>query len=419
MTSLILYHHLGLGDHIMCHGIVREYCAKYKKVAIFSRSNNYKSVCFMFRDLKNLEIIEGDDRFAREFISKNVVNVGESRYNEVKILGFENLNRQNGTPLEKQFYDMAGLDILKKWGNFHVERDLEREKTLFNTVAPKIDYVFLHEDTERKYTIKRKYVGKNLRIFLPNTKITKNIFDYCTIIERAKEIHVIDSSFMFLIDCLDYINPDQKLYIHRYSRENNEWQLPILKKDWCILTPESGNLDLLKKFLESLYHSKIPLFDNSFSRRTIRKIFRDMGWIMGRPQKPDLIALIRRHAPGKSFTEVVFRKNGGDENVVCAKNSGATKVTSVDINSTNAPTNSNIIFFSESLENSNLQEVIKKLRSITKEILIFNTRSTLKNNKEKTTLTPKTIESVLLATGFKIREKHIFQSEVCFVCRIS
>jgi hypothetical protein len=65
--------------------------------------------------------------------------------------------------------------------------------------------------------------------------LTDNLFDFCDVIEKAEEIHVIDSSFMFLIDCLPYEAPNQKLFVHRYARPNAAWNLPILKKPWVIL----------------------------------------------------------------------------------------------------------------------------------------------------------------------------------------
>lgn len=236
MSNVLLYHHLPLGDHIICHGIVREYCKKYEKVAIFSLPHNFQSVSFMYRDLKNLTIIKGEDVFARRFIFLNTFKLGRFKYDRIKLVGFQYLDLYSGVSFEKQFYHIAGVNFTKKWDSFFVERDFEREWALFKQVSLKKDYVFLHEDVTRNFIVYREKIKKNYAIFVPDRKLTENIFDYCTIIERAKEIHVIDSSFMFLIDCLDYKNPNQKLYVHRYARENDAWLLPVLKKNWHILT---------------------------------------------------------------------------------------------------------------------------------------------------------------------------------------
>ncbi|TSD03479.1 MAG: hypothetical protein Athens071416_160 [Parcubacteria group bacterium Athens0714_16] len=419
MSTIILYHHLGLGDHIMCSGIVREYCKKYDRVAIFSKSHNYPTVSFMYRDLKNITVIKGDDAFARKFISDNTSKFSRDKYDQVRLLGFQHLDRHSGIPLEWQFHQIAGVPFEKKWSNFFIKRDFEKEQRFFEQVAPQREYVFLHEDVLRKCIIKRKLINKDYIIFTPDIKFTNNIIDYCTIIEKAKEIHVIDSSFMFLIDCLPYNNPNQKLYVHRYARENNEWQLPILKKDWHILITEPSRLDPLKNFLERFSNFKMPILRQLFFKRVIRKIFRTMGWIMGRPKQTNVIALIRRYVPGKSFIVISPEKDKNNMYVSTAKIMGTTKATIVDLNTEEKITPADIIFCSSIFsENSNPLDLFKKLRLITNQILIFNTTSILKTSNKKTKgFISNDIKSMLMQTGFEIREEHILPLDACFVCR--
>lgn len=237
MSSVLLYHHLGLGDHMVCHGIVREYCKRYDTVTLFSKPENYPSVKFMFHEVPNLTILSGDDGYANEYLR---LHGGE--YTEIKKIGFELRNFESGEPFEKQFYALAGVDFNAKWNNFHVERDFAREQELFDKIAPIGPFLFLHEDPTREYGINRKRIENSYPIVEAQLGQTNVIFDYCTIIERAREIHVIDSSFMFLIDCLQYSNPEQKLFVHRYARSNPEWKLPILRKNWIILDTQAPSM---------------------------------------------------------------------------------------------------------------------------------------------------------------------------------
>jgi hypothetical protein len=256
MSSILVHHHLGLGDHIMCHGIVREYAKKYDRVGLFSHVHNYPSVSFMYRDLKNLTVIKGDDNFARDFIEKNKTATGPEKYDEVKIIGFDLLDRDSGMSLERQFYKIAGVPIEKKWDSFYVDRDLKTEQALYDRLDPKEDYVFLHEDATRDFTINRRKIDPKFPIIVADHVVAPNFFDYCTIIEKAKEIHVIDSSFMFLIDCLQYENPNQRLVIHRYARENPKWKLPILKKNWEIILLENYTTGVVKYLKDQLHEIK-------------------------------------------------------------------------------------------------------------------------------------------------------------------
>lgn len=413
MSSVLIYHHLGLGDHFMCHGIVREYCKKYDRVALFCYPHNYPTVSFMYRDLSNLTIIKSDDASAKRLIEENSSQPPEAQYDEIKIIGFQNLNRTDGIPLEWQFYKIAGIPFEKKWSSFFIKRDFNREQTLFEKVAPKEEYLFVHEDIPRKYEIKRELLNENCAIFTPRKEFTDNLIDYCTIIEKAKEVHVIDSSFMFLIDCLPYHNPDQKLFIHRYARENNEWQLPILKKDWYILTSNNTDNEPIKDFLRWLHNSKTPIF-----KRITRKIFRVMGWIMHRPKAPNLGALVQRHVPGKSFIAIHSPARDNKKEIFLAQETGAIKTMLIDLKK-NTPTDSaDIVFYSGELPEEP-RVLLRQLHSITTEILIFSTPSTLSKNMHiATTLTPHSIESLLEEARFSVREKYIFPHESCFVCRV-
>ncbi|TSC63505.1 MAG: hypothetical protein Athens041674_72 [Parcubacteria group bacterium Athens0416_74] len=248
MYSVLLYTHLGLGDQIMCNGFVREYCGKYDRVSVFATPRTYTSVQFMYRDLSNLEIIKLDAPLIPAYIEQHRAN-----YAEIKKIGYDALQRDPHTRFEKEFYALAGVDFKKKWESFHVVRDHVRERYLFERIAPKTPYAFLHEDSGRRYLIKRRMVASDLPIVEPDPMLTENIFDYCSIIENAREIHVIDSSFMFLIDCLPYENPSQKLYVHRYARQNSDWHLPVLKKNWTILGINTPSL--WKRILDRLAQS--------------------------------------------------------------------------------------------------------------------------------------------------------------------
>lgn len=246
MSSIVIYHHLGLGDHFMCHGIVREYAKTHTRVGIFTLERNYPSVAFMFRDLKNVDVIKGTDVEAKKYIAEKTVSFPHHRYDSALILGFGVLDRNSGELLENQFYAMAGVDLSKKWSSFHVNRDSDAEQELFNKVAPRKPYVFLHEDIRRSYLIDRGLIDPKYTIVTPDPALAPNSFDYCSIIEQASEIHVIDSSFMFLIDCLPYDASHQGLVVHRYARENEDWKLPALGKNWKIINIENWHTGFLK-----------------------------------------------------------------------------------------------------------------------------------------------------------------------------
>jgi len=219
---IYIYHHLGLGDHFLLNGLVREY---KDSIGLFCKQHNYESVSFMYSDLPNLKVIISTDYEAYNFlITNNDTQIklgycGNGFYND-GIHSFDEL-----------FYIQAGIDIKKKW-DFYVLRDLEREKNLFNKVKLPKRYAFIHEDLSRGYVINKSLI--TIPYFCPDRQLTDNIFDYLSIIENAEEIHCIDSSFLCLIDSMGIIKNN---YFHRYSRPETQSRfLSVkIKEEWKII----------------------------------------------------------------------------------------------------------------------------------------------------------------------------------------
>ncbi|MCG3773861.1 MAG: hypothetical protein JW395_0676 [Nitrospira sp.] len=235
MSSALVYHHLGLGDHFILNGLVRHHASRYDRIGLFAKPHNVISVAAMFRDLPQVSIISGDDQSSERYIMRNRFTLRRNRFSDVIRIGFSHLDHASGETFEEQFYAQAGLPLSAKWDLFHIERDTDREEVLAKKVNLSSRHAFVHEDVSRGYGIDRSRITSSLPVFLPETSLTENILDYCGIILKATELHVIDSAFMFLIDCLTYDASDQKLFVHRYARKNPEWTLPVLKKNWTIL----------------------------------------------------------------------------------------------------------------------------------------------------------------------------------------
>jgi len=216
--------HLGLGDQITCNGLVRELYKRHPKLYVYSKLKYFYSIEFMYRDLENLTVLPMEEIGAHNMVSYHGVN------------NFYNLGLLPGTTVEKGFYQQADVDFNKKWESFKIVRDPERENRLFNhfNLKPN-EYIFFHDDTSRNQAIKlEKIENKNLPIFRAKPEHTNNVFDFCKIIENAKEIHVIESCFMFMIDLVfkNIFIHDTKLFIHRYTKSIQPFEYPTNRLNW-------------------------------------------------------------------------------------------------------------------------------------------------------------------------------------------
>jgi len=229
MNSVYIYHHLGLGDHIIANGMVRTIAKQYDKTFLFSKPRNFANVAFMYRDLPNLKIISMDDSEVQSFMKinsdNNYVIAGHDPF--WKILRSPNNNKR----IDEIFYELAGVPLDNKWSEFFIQRDSEKEKIVFNQLGLKDGdrFAFVHDDSQRKIT---RNIPE-IKIIKPDNK-DFSIFDFLYTIEKAEEIHCINSSFFCLIDCIG-IKKDN-MYLHQYVRKDlNEDATPILGSEWKIL----------------------------------------------------------------------------------------------------------------------------------------------------------------------------------------
>lgn len=203
MSDFVLYHHLGLGDHIMMNGLVRHIYKREKK------AKNFWLVCFdrnepnvkkMYEDLprlKTLPITDGPDSGLNALIESKG---GKTERIELTVEETEAYYNGKGDDLffEKFGYDK---DLIYRFKT-HVDSGLWSASNLY-----KQDFVFVHDEG---YPI-REPEGHILR---PDKSVP--IFDYLPFMFNAKEIHVISSAFL----CLCIVHPElaKKTTAHLYVR---------------------------------------------------------------------------------------------------------------------------------------------------------------------------------------------------------
>jgi hypothetical protein len=234
MKNVLLYQHLGLGDHIICNGLIREICKLDHNFTIIAKPCYYQSVRFMFRDIKNLDVvsIKSGTPDEGENYSEILQYVQENQLEMVKI-GHEKMIYQMGS--DKSFYNQFNVGFDRRWSSFKVYRDYCREQKLFDKLNIDSDYIFIHDSNNTSRGAITKNINPNIRAIRVDPKLTDNIFDYLILIERAREIHCVESCFALLVDSFNF---DGKLYFHRYARTYPPSLIPVLptyQKNWTTL----------------------------------------------------------------------------------------------------------------------------------------------------------------------------------------
>ena len=205
-SEIIIYHHLGLGDHIVCNGLVN-YISVQNQIYLPVKERNFKAINYLYKENKNINLFKIKNE------NEDIFNFAKLKKLDILKIGFDNLQ----DPFNVSFYKQLNLDyqISYEYFNLPIENDEERMQyehllSLYNT-SVKEGYLFVHnESSEGSYKLKKLSKKK---IIYPRKEedIFQNIFLYRKLIENAKEIHCVNSSFLNLIDRL---NIKGELFFH-------------------------------------------------------------------------------------------------------------------------------------------------------------------------------------------------------------
>lgn len=232
--NIYIYQHLGLGDMISNNGLIRHLVDvnfQTKIFFIFCKKMHVKSIKFMYRDKKKIKIIPVTNDTNKELkevnnylekINKNdeIIKIGHEFYH---LTGKLNANHKK-TPWHCtiNFYKQFGLPFEYRFNKTYWERNYNNEKKLFKKLIGKNkDYVFIHDDKNRNLEIKLDKFNKKFYIIKNDEK--NFIFDYGLIIERAKEVHLIESSFRQLCETLNI--KTKKLFLYKDNRDDYSMSL--------------------------------------------------------------------------------------------------------------------------------------------------------------------------------------------------
>jgi len=222
MSELYIWHHMGMGDFYTCNGLVRHFATKYDKIHLFYKDPYKENVKYLYKDLKHIDFIDGgtsEDNLAK------IWAMTHPGYPLLKIR-FDYL-RTTKLMFDEAFYEQAKIPLSYKWDKFHIERDMKREKEVYYDILGLKDneeYIFLHDHPDYE----TKEVPDNIKIIRPtNTEV--KIHDFLYTMEQSKELHLMNSSFICLVDAIQMKH--NKLFYHSYIRSIDM----ALKLNWKVI----------------------------------------------------------------------------------------------------------------------------------------------------------------------------------------
>jgi len=248
--TAVIFHHLGLGDHFTMNGAVRLLSTYYDNTIVVCKKIYENNVKDMYSDDFSITLYTIDSDFESTF-TKNVktifkeydlflIGVHKKINNHINKILWSKKNIP--TPyFFNSFYQDLYLDFKDRKKYEYINRDYKKEYNLYNHISSfNENYIFLHDTASNlNLNLLKDYLLNNdILVFNPNRNFYKDninhkyynvwentftdLINYSTVIEKAKELHLIDSAFYCLACCLNLPkNQIRKVYSRQeISAEN-------------------------------------------------------------------------------------------------------------------------------------------------------------------------------------------------------
>jgi hypothetical protein len=221
---MIIHHHLGLGDHFVCNGLVN-FIAKHsqEQIDLICKDHNTPTINYLYQENPMVNVIGLKINNYNEI---NIVNnYAEQTNQKVLRIGFQHTDPKNW---DRSFYKQLGIDFLERYRFFK----LPRAKPSGILPVPIEKFIFVHnKSSDQDFNLN---VQSNLYRIVVKKEDTNNLLCYLDLIEKAEEIHCINSSLFHLIDSLPSIT--NKLFYHNIRQHPCNFEI---SKKWSIIHYDS------------------------------------------------------------------------------------------------------------------------------------------------------------------------------------
>jgi hypothetical protein len=234
-NELYVHHHLGLGDHIDCNAMIRIFLEEYDfdVINVFVKERYSDMIKYMYRDEPNIKptTVPNEDEYATilKFIQENNIEnflkVGHEFYPWGK-------EEELGMGCAEIFYNLVNIPYERRFDDFYYERDKDEEQRVYEKLNPEDeDYIFVHDDASRGFEITKEKIKEIYSddIKIIRNDITENLFNFGMILEKAKQIHCMESAFRSLVEVLDTTD---ELFFHNLRKGASGYLGNSTSKEW-------------------------------------------------------------------------------------------------------------------------------------------------------------------------------------------
>jgi hypothetical protein len=224
MEKLIVHNRCGLGDHIICNGIVN-HLSENNYVYLVCRAFTFETLRCLYKDNPNVEL-----RTTRH------LNLGVDHDRHVEQLAKEldarpfgiATHRVETARYQECMYEWSELPFEYRYSKFRLPTEIRGRQKLYERFRPKGKYALVHyEGGNGTNHIKwDRHISPDLEILEIRPK-TSNLLDWIDLIIDAEEIHCIPSGPFHFVDSIwSQVKAKKVFHNSRFSSNfdpNNEY----------------------------------------------------------------------------------------------------------------------------------------------------------------------------------------------------
>jgi len=249
MKKATIIHHQGFGDIFTSNALCNHYSNKYEELIILAMDNNRKIIIDnMYKHIKNIKCVvpsfhsnyngidsclicmtPGNQNYCPRVSNRKCQYIDYSDYKEYDNIkvgcfsgdyqkwdNFLKSNYQKSISFSHSFYLYHDIDLGFRTNGFSINKEN------INKNIPIDEYIVIHDDSNRGLYINKNKISGNI-YQLNDSSIY--MIDQISILENAKEIHFIDSSYSVMIYFLSFFSDkiaNMPKYLHEYVTPNRD-----------------------------------------------------------------------------------------------------------------------------------------------------------------------------------------------------
>ena len=257
--DVFLSNNSGLGDYVLLNGATRYVASRsdvnHVHLMCMGSHGKYRHVSWMYRDNEKISVIPepapSNNKQAKRKMRKRSKEYPHAQARIFSWSALEWLSQMTKRGLDHEkhcwtelFYHAHEAPYSARHENFYLERDLDREDKLLNSLNLPSEYVFCSNTSSKgSYAIKP---NTKLPVVSPRDVPDDLIFDWMSVIENAAEVHTVDTSWFHLIKQMKLDKPKYFYHIRNYSAVQNIFTSRYLNDEcdngWEVLDINSNKI---------------------------------------------------------------------------------------------------------------------------------------------------------------------------------